>query len=81
MDKDTRGKACEYSKKEASRRRGCEVIPGRIGYDYLELCTNKPPTLVEVKSGKSQLTKTQRETREWARKVGFDYRLDRCVFQ
>ena len=79
MNKNQRkGNACERTKIRQSERRGCKTIRTGKGSDFLELCPGKVPTLVEVKSRKSSLTRTQRKMKTWAANNGLGFRVDRC---
>ncbi len=64
--------------KQAAKDRGCKIIPTGIGSDFLEICPTSKPAFVEVKEGCGPLSSTQRATREIVKKLGFDYRVDRC---
>jgi len=71
-------KLCENTKRQKYSQQGCLVIPTGKGSDFLAICPNKKPTLVEVKKGCQPLTKLQRKTMEEAPKKGLGYKIERC---
>jgi hypothetical protein len=71
-------KLCEIAKSAEYQEQGCLVVPTGRGSDFLAVCPNRKPMLVEVKKGCGSLTKFQRETRDSAAKNGFNYTVERC---
>lgn len=72
------GKDCENLWKSIDSARGCKIVRTGIGSDYLRICPDEKPTLVEVKDGCHSISKTQQFTKQIAQKVGFDYEVKRC---
>ena len=71
-------KKCEDAWKAYDKSRDCKVIPTGIGSDYLRICPDETPTFVEVKDGCHDISKTQKSTRTLVKKLGFDYKVERC---
>jgi len=71
-------KQCENSKKHQDKERGCTIIPTGIGSDYARFCSGEKPTLVEVKEGCGNLSKTQSATKKIVERMGWNYQTERC---
>jgi hypothetical protein len=71
-------KLCEIAKSTKYQEQGCLVVPTGKGSDFLAVCPDRKPTLVEVKERCGPLTRFQKETRDNAGKNGFDYKVERC---
>jgi hypothetical protein len=54
------------------------MAPTGRGTDFVAVCPDRKPTLVEVKKECGSLSKLQRETRDRALASGFDYKVERC---
>ena len=73
-----KGKACER-KKEVKLRRQCSNLKKlKKGADFRCRMPDGTLRLIEVKSGKSSLTKYQRQVRDKARARGIKYEVQRC---
>ena len=71
-------KLCEIAKRLEYSQRDCLVVTTGKGSDFLAICPDKKPTLVEVKKGCQPLTKLQRKTMNEAPKSGLEYKIERC---
>jgi len=71
-------KLCEIAKSVEYEQQGCLIASTGRGSDFLAICPDRKPTLVEVKESCGPLTKLQRETRDNAPQKGFDYKVERC---
>ena len=69
---------CEIEKRLEYSGRGCKVATTGKGSDFLAICPDEKPTLVEVKKGCRPLTKFQRRTMNEAHKKGLGYKVERC---
>jgi hypothetical protein len=69
-------KLCETAKSIEYQGQGCFVAPTGRGSDFVAVCPDRKPTLVEVKKGYGALSKLQRETRDLALTSGFDYKVE-----
>ena len=78
MKRSSDGKGCEDFWKSVDKSLGCKIIKTGIGSDYLKICPDKKPTFVEVKDGCHSISKTQRVTRDFVKKIGLDYEVKRC---
>ena len=82
MPKETKnmreGKLCETAKTIEYQARGCITAPTGRGSDFIAICPESKPTLVEVKKGCGSLSKLQRETRDNASANGYGYKVERC---
>jgi len=73
------GRVCEISKEIEYQINGCMIEPTGRGSDFLAVCPNSKPTLVEVKKGCGSLSRLQMETRDKVLASGiYDYKIERC---
>jgi hypothetical protein len=72
------GGICEITKIIEYQTRGCMTARTGRESDFVAICPDSKPTLVEVKKGCGSLTRLQRETRDNAPASGFDYKIERC---
>lgn len=78
MKNDPSWKQCEDLWKSLAKQQGCKIFKTGIGSDYLKICPDKKPTFVEVKDGCHDISKTQKATRDFVKKIGFNYEVKRC---
>jgi len=73
-----KGKACEREKEVKLRRQCSDLKKLSKGADFRCIMPDGTLRLIEVKSGKSSLTKYQKQVREKARATGTKYEIHRC---
>jgi len=82
MPKETKqqrdGRLCESAKRIEYQSRGCLTETTGRGSDFVAICPDRKPTLVEVKKGCGSLSKLQQKTRDNASANGFNYNVERC---
>ena len=69
---------CENEKRQQYSEKGCKVVPTGKGSDFLAICPDQKPLLVEVKDGCHGLTELQKKTMNQANSNGWEYRTERC---
>lgn len=73
-----KGKACERKVEIRLRRQCSDLKKLNKGADFRCRMPNGTLRLIEVKSGKSSLTKYQKQVRDKARAIGTKYEIHRC---
>ena len=73
------GLACERTAKADYASQGYRITRMRVGADFLATKRGERPRLVEVKYCSGRLSPTQKKTRTWAKKHGYDYDEYRCA--
>lgn len=74
-----KGQACERQAKADYRSWGYKIMNMRVGADFLATKSGERPRFVEAKYCGGRLTPTQKKTKAWAKRHGYDYDEYRCA--